>query len=331
MDTSNDVTLTIFGSQTDKVIQGIKPDNVELDAITGNTYINLQPVTNEPGWKRYKPDLQMPATFTPQHNTTQLQPHWVERMDFSWGPPSFVGPNPGHTEQPNDPFLPSGSKRTIPRAGKNSLPNIEELAMGLPVHQMPMAQQQIGSVSTPTPPPRTSGPRPRRPVQAANILSTTPKVTKDASTDARDIHEHMASLRKANMILQCCPDILVDDGGMKPPQEDPQLYYLLIKNLRNSSPATRELVQLHVQKTANFAHLEFVKVQERNYSAFVGFRTIQHAKAVAKAMPPQLALRDIIVCLADSRYILTADWMFDLMRFWTQRGHNGVPLHCIED
>ena len=329
MDANNDVTLTIFGSQTDTVIRDIKPDNIDFDAITGNACINLQPVTNEPGWKKYKPDLQMPTSFTPQHNTIQLQPNWLERLDFSWGPHNFAGPNPGQLEPPN-PLLPSGSKRTIMRAGGKSLPNIEELAMGFPVQQMPMAQQHIVPMSTPMPAPRNPGPRPRRPVFAANI-STTPKETKDASTDARDIHEHMASLRKANMILQCCPDILVDDGGMKPPQEDPQLYYLIIRNLRNSSPATRELVQLHVRKTADFAHVEFVKADATNYSAFVGFRTIRHAKAVAKALPPQIALRNIVVCLADSKYILTADRMFDLMRFWTQRKHNNLPLHCLED
>ena len=217
------------------------------------------------------------------------------------------------------------------RAGGKSLPNIEELAMELPVQQMPMAQQQIEPVSTPTPAPRSPGPRPRRPVFAANVISTTPKQTKDASTDARDIHEHMASLRKANLILQCCPDVFVDDGGRKPPQEDPQLYYLIIKNLRNNSPATRELVQLHVQRMADFAHFEFVKADATNYSAFVGFRTIRHAKAVAKALPPQIALRNIVVCLADSKYILTADRMFDLMRFWTQRIHNNLPLHCLEE
>ena len=133
------------------------------------------------------------------------------------------------------------------------------------------------------------------------------------------------------MILQCCPSILVDDGGMKPPQEDPQLYYLVIKNLRDSSPAMRELVHLHIQHTANYAHLEFAKIQEQNYSAFIGFRTIRHTLAVAKAMPPTLALRDIIVCLADSRYILPAEEMLDLMKFWTQRGQSGVPLHCLDD
>ena len=328
MDASNDITLTIFGSQSDTVIRDIKADNIDYDAITGNTYINLQPVTNEPGWKMYQPHQQMPTSFTPQHNTIQLQPNWPDRVNFSWGPHNFAGPNPGQLEPP---LLPTGCKRTIMGAAGKSLPNIEELAMGFPVQQMPMAQQHIVPVSTPTPAPRSPGPRPRRPVYAANIISTTPKETKDASTDARDIHEHMASLRKANLILQCCPDVFVDDGGRKPPQEDPQLYYLIIKNLRNSSPATRELVQLHVRKTADFAHVEFVKADATNYSAFVGFRTIRHAKAVAKALPPQIALRNIVVCLADSKYILTADRMFDLMRFWTQRKHNNLPLHCLED
>ena len=201
--------------------------------------------------------------------------------------------------------------------------------MGFPIQQTPMAQRHITSMSTPTPPPRSPGPRPRRPVFAANI-STTP-VTRDASTDARDIHEHVASLRKANLMLQCCPDVFVDEGDRRPPQEDPQLYYLIIKNLRNNNPATRELVQLHIQKTANFAYFEFVQVDATNYSAFVGFRTIRHAKAVAKALPPRIALRNIEVCLANSKYILPAEQMFELMRYWTQRGHNNTPLHCLEE
>ena len=158
MDTSNQVTLTIFGTENDKVIHNIKPDNVELDAITGNTYINLRPVTNEPGWKKHMPDPQMPVAFTPQHNTTQLQPHWVERMDFSGGLPSFVGPNTGLKEQSHDPFLPSGSKRPIPKADEDVLQNVKKLAMVSSFHQMSMAQQQTKlrnaiPATTPVPPP----------------------------------------------------------------------------------------------------------------------------------------------------------------------------------
>ena len=326
MDANNDITLTVFGSQSDTVVRDIKADNIDYDAITGNTYINLQPITNEPGWRMYQPHQQMPTTFTPQHNTAQPQLTWPDHLDFHWGPHTFAGLSSGRMEPP---LLPTGCKRTNAGAASKNLPSIEELAMGFQIQQMPMVQQHVTSRTTPTPPPRSPAPRPRRPVFTANV-STIP-MTRDASTDARDIHEHVASLRKANLMLQCCPDVFVDEGDRRPPQEDPQLYYLVIKNLRNNSPATRELVQLHIQKTANFAYFEFVQVDATNYSAFVGFRTIRHAKAVAKALPTRIALRNTEVCLANSRYILPAEQMYELMRYWTQRGNNNIPLHCLEE
>ena len=153
----------------------------------------------------------------------------------------------------------------------------------------------------------------------------------DASTDARDILEHAASIRKANMILQCCPLVMVDDGGMTPPDEDPTLYYLVIKNLRDSKAATRELVHLLVQQTANYACMEFAQVHEHNYSAYIVFRTIRHILAVAKAMPKTIAHRDIITSLAESKYILSPEKMLDLMKLWTHKGQNGAPLHCVDD
>ena len=326
MDANNDITLTIFGSQSDTIIRDIKAENIDYDAITGNAYINLQPITKEPGWGTYQPHQQMPTTFMPQHDTIQPQLTWPNHLDFHWGPHAFAGPSSGRIEPP---LLPTGCKRTIAGAASKNLPSIEELAMGFPIQHRPMVQQHVKTRPSPTPPPRSPPPRPRRPVFTANILTF--PVTRDASTDARDIHEHVASLRKANLMLQCCPDVLVDEGDRVPPQEDPQLYYLVIKNLRNNNPETRELLQLHIQKTANYTYFEFVQIDNTNYSAFVGFRTIRHAKAVAKAFPDRIALRNVEVCLANSKYILTAEQMYELMRYWTQIREDSTPLHCLEE
>ena len=326
MEANNDITLTIFGSQSDTVIRDIKADNIDYDAITGNAYINLQPITKEPGWRTYQPHQQMPTAFTPQHDTIQPQLTRPDRLDCHWGPHAFAGPSSGRMEPP---LVPTGCKRTIGEAASKHLPSIEELALGLPIQHRPKVQRHDTSRPMPTPPPRGPPSRPRRPVFPANI-STLPE-TRDASTDARDIHKHVASLKKANLILQCCPDVLLDEGDRIPPQEDPRLHYLVIKNLRNNEPETREILQLHIQKTANYAYLEFVRIDNLNYSAYVGFRTIRHAKAVAKAFPDRMALRNVEVCLANSQYILPSEQMFELMRHWTQRGKDGAPLHCLED
>ena len=162
MATNGQVTLTIFGTENDRTIDNIKPDNIELDEITGNTYINLRPVTNEPGWMTYQPDVQMPTAFVPQHGATQLQPHWVENMDFTGGFSSSSGLNDGLKELSDDPFLPSGSKRPAPEANEDKLLNVKKLAMVNSIHQLSMAQQQTKlrnaiPATTPVPPPRTPG------------------------------------------------------------------------------------------------------------------------------------------------------------------------------
>ena len=75
------VSLTIFQESNSEVVEDIKPENIELDEQSGKTYINLQPVTNDPGWMTYQPEPQLPTTFIPQHDITPLEhPHWANMM-----------------------------------------------------------------------------------------------------------------------------------------------------------------------------------------------------------------------------------------------------------
>ena len=155
------------------------------------------------------------------------------------------------------------------------------------------------------------------------------KQTTDAATDAGELLEHTAALRKANMVLQCCPILEVDYEVSTPPEENPALYYLVIKNLRNPGPETRELLADKIQRTANFATMEFVKVLERCYSAFVGFRSIRTVLAVGKNLPNKIAQRNVQVCLARSKYFPTPDIMLQLIRQCTEERH--LPFAITED
>ena len=157
------------------------------------------------------------------------------------------------------------------------------------------------------------------------------KHTADAATDAREILEHTAALRKANMVLQCCPILQIDDGVWTPPDEDPALYYLVVKNLRNPGPETRELLELLIHRTANFASLEFVQVLERSYSAFIGFRTIRTILAVAKTLPNKIAQRNIMVCLARSKYFPAPEDMITLFRQCTEERPMPFANAIVED
>ena len=57
------VALTIFGKTT-KIIDNIKPDSIEMDEQSGKTYINLQPVTSDSGWRPLEPETLTATTFT---------------------------------------------------------------------------------------------------------------------------------------------------------------------------------------------------------------------------------------------------------------------------
>ena len=59
-------TLTIF-SATAETKENIMPESIEVDDLTGKTYINLQPVTVEPGWRPLDTVSHPPTTFTPIH------------------------------------------------------------------------------------------------------------------------------------------------------------------------------------------------------------------------------------------------------------------------
>ena len=131
------------------------------------------------------------------------------------------------------------------------------------------------------------------------------------------------------MVLQCCPILQIDYEAGPPPDEDPALYYLVIKNLRNPGPETRELLELLIHRTANFASLEFVQVLERCYSAFVGFRSIRTILAVAKNLPNKIAQRNVQVCLARSKFFPTPEVMLQLFRQCTEERH--MPFAIIED
>ena len=59
-------TVTIFGT-TAETKETIMPESIEVDDLTGKTYVNLQPVTNEPGWRPLDTISHLPTTFTPMH------------------------------------------------------------------------------------------------------------------------------------------------------------------------------------------------------------------------------------------------------------------------
>ena len=190
-------------------------------------------------------------------------------------------------------------------------------------------QQLVNAFPADPVPPKTSRLTARMPLHHPPPASPVPKQTADAATDARELMEHTAALRKANMVLQCCPILQIDYEASTPPEEDPALYYLVIKNLRNPGPETRELLEVLIHRTANFASLEFVQVLERCYSAFVGFRSIRTILAVAKNLPNKIAQRNVQVCLARSKFFPTPEVMLQLFRQCTEERH--MPFAIIED
>ena len=153
----------------------------------------------------------------------------------------------------------------------------------------------------------------------------------DAATDAKDIMIHVAAYQKAKLLLECCPIVKLDNGGTTPPDEDPALYYLVIKNLRDGGITTRELVQLIVKQSADFASFSLVEAQHNCYSAYIGFRLISHVLAAAKNIPTTIALHKVMPYLANSRFMLPPEQMLDLMRLSCDREDKGRLFRCVDE
>ena len=104
-------TLTIYGA-TAETKENIMPESIEVDELTGKTYINLQPVTDEPGWRPL--DTETHTTFTPMHQIAMPEcPKFLLHLDGidhsctdTFQPQQLSFPT-GTQEQ----LLPSGSKR----------------------------------------------------------------------------------------------------------------------------------------------------------------------------------------------------------------------------
>ena len=255
------------------------PESIEVDDLTGKTYINLQPVTDEPGWRPLDTVSHLPTTFTPMHQIAMPEcPKFLFHLDgidhsctdtFQSQQLSF----PNSTQEQ---LLPSGSKRARDEgAASPATPKMHLMELLQRMSLLQQHQHLVNAFPADPIPPQTSRPTARMPIHHPPPASPVQKQTTDAATDACELLEHTAALRKANMVLQCCPILEVDYEVSTPPEEDPALYYLVIKNLRNPGPETRELLEEKIQRTANFATLEFVKVLERCYSAFVGFKSIR--------------------------------------------------------
>ena len=321
-------TVTIFGTTTET--KEIVPESIETDELTGKTYLNLQPITNEPGWRPLDTVSHLPTTFTPMHQTMPECPKFlfhIDGIEHSCADTLQAQQRSLHTQ---DQLLPSGSKRARDEGVASSAAPKTHL-VDLLQHMSLMQQQQhfINAFPADPIPSLSSRPTARMPVHHPPSASPVQKLTADAATDAGELLEHTAALRKANMLLQCCPILEVDHEANTPPEEDPTLYYLVIKNLRNPGPETRELLADKIHRTANFATMEFVKVLERSYSAFVGFRSIRTVLAVGKNLPNKIAQRNVQVCLARSRYFPTPDVMLQLLRQCTEERH--MPFAITED
>ena len=320
-------TVTIFGATTET--KEIVPESIETDELTGKTYLNLQPITNEPGWRPLDTASHLPTTFTPMHQTMPDCPKFlfhIDGIEHSCAD-TLARQRSLHTQ---DQLLPSGSKRARDEGVASSAapkPHLVDLLQ----HMSLMQQQQhfINAFPADPIPSFSSRPTARMPFHHPPSASPVQKLTADAATDAGELLEHTAALRKANMLLQCCPILEVDHEANTPPGEDPTLYYLVIKNLRNPGPETRELLADKIHKTANFATMEFVKVLERRYSAYVGFRSIRTVLAVGKDLPNKIAQRNVQVCLARSKYFPAPDIMLQLIRQCTEERH--LPFAITED
>ena len=321
-------TVTIFGTTAET--KEIIPESIETDELTGKTYLNLQPITNEPGWRPLDTASHLPTTFTPMHQTMPECPKFlfhIDGIEHSCADTLQAQQRSLHTQ---DQLLPSGSKRARDEGVASSAapkPHLVDLLQ----HMSLMQQQQhfINAFPADPIPSFSSRPTARMPFHQPPSASPVQKLTADAATDAGELLEHTAALRKANMLLQCCPILEVDHEANTPPGEDPTLYYLVIKNLRNPGPETRELLADKIHKTANFATMEFVKVLERRYSAYVGFRSIRTVLAVGKNLPNKIAQRNVQVCLARSKYFPTPDIMLQLIRQCTEERH--LPFAITED
>ena len=323
-------TVTIFGTTAET--KEIMPESIEVDDLTGKTYVNLQPVTNEPGWRPLDTVSHLPTTFTPMHQITMPEcPKFLFHIDgIEHSCADTLQSQQRSFPNTQEQLLPSGSKRARDEGvASSATPKMHLMDLLQRMSLLQQHQSLINAFPADPIPPQTPRPTARMPIHHPPPASPVQKQTTDAATDARELLEHTAALRKANMVLQCCPILEVDYEASTPPEEDPTLYYLVIKNLRNPGPETRELLADKIHRTANFATMEFVKVLERSYSAFVGFRSIRTVLAVGKNLPNKIAQRNVQVCLARSKYFPTPDIMLQLIRQCTEERH--LPFAITED
>ena len=183
-------TVTIFGAAAETK-ETIMPESIEVDDLTGKTYINLQPVTDEPGWRPLDTMSHLPTTFTPMHQIPMPEcPKFlfhIDGIDHSCADTlrSQQHSFPNTQEQ----LLPSGSKRARDEGAASSAASrgmhLMELLQRMSLLQQ--HQQLVNAFPADPVPPKTSRPTARMPLHHPPPASPVPQQTADAATDAREL------------------------------------------------------------------------------------------------------------------------------------------------
>ena len=141
---------------------------------------------------------------------------------------------------------------------------------------------------------------------------------RDVATDAHELREHIAQYEKAAMIVRCCPILGVDFNGPTPDNENPNHYYLVLRNLRSCCITTRELLLALLDRHGDPVELSFTRTGRDSFSAFLAYKTIPQLLRVAQQVPLRITRREIQTLLANSKYFPDERDMLDLVRHYCQ-------------
>ena len=141
---------------------------------------------------------------------------------------------------------------------------------------------------------------------------------RDVATDAHELREHIAQYKKAAMIVRCCPILDVDFNGPTPDNENPNHYYLVLRNLRSCCITTRELLLALLDRHGDPVELSFTRTGRDSFSAFLAYKTIPQLLGVAQKVPLRITRREIQTLLANSKYFPDERDMLDLVRHYCQ-------------
>ena len=113
--------------------------------------------------------------------------------------------------------------------------------------------------------------------------------------------------RKMRHLRASCPPLDIDLGDDAPPNENPNLYYLVIKNLHNAYIETRHLIAMMANAIAPIQDISFAVDAEGRVRCFLGFQSIQASLDVGTRFPKTVAERPVSIACAASRFLLDRD------------------------